>query len=231
MTKTKRITIEGIGDVTLRKRSGMRSIRLSLGQNGTVSASLPSFVPFAAGAAFVETKRDWIAEHQPPQRLLCNEQRIGKQHVLRFMRSTGSTTRTRLTAEQAIVALPSDVTPESPQAQKAARNVRVKALRREAQAYLPQRLQALANQHDFTYRNVSIKHMRSRWGSCNQDKDIALNCLLMDLDYAQMDYVILHELVHTRIMAHGSAFWDELSRYVPHLQAMRKRMRATRADH
>jgi predicted metal-dependent hydrolase len=30
-----------------------------------------------------------------------------------------------------------------------------------------------------------------------------------------MDYVILHELVHTRYKNHGKDFWAELDRFVP----------------
>ncbi|MET0779204.1 MAG: M48 family metallopeptidase [Candidatus Saccharimonadales bacterium] len=37
-----------------------------------------------------------------------------------------------------------------------------------------------------------------------------------------MDYVIFHELTHTKVMQHGAPFWQELERHVPGAKALRK---------
>jgi predicted metal-dependent hydrolase len=132
----------------------------------------------------------------------------------------------RIRGTDIFVALPADVDPHSEEAQDAAKKVAVKALKQEAEHLLPQRLATLAQTHAFTYRSVAIKQMKGRWGSCSQYKDIVLNCYLMELPWELIDYVIMHELAHTRIMAHGKPFWDEVGKYVQNLNMIRKRMKA-----
>ncbi len=76
------------------------------------------------------------------------------------------------------------------------------------------RLAELAKQHGFTYRNVSIRNQRTRWGSCSAKGNISLNLKLVALPPELCDYVILHELVHTRVHNHSRGFWQELDKYV-----------------
>jgi len=84
----------------------------------------------------------------------------------------------------------------------------------KAAAALADRLEELARLHDFTYRKIAIKNQKSRWGSCSGKDNINLNINLARLPAELSDYVILHELLHTRIKNHGKGFWAELDRYV-----------------
>jgi predicted metal-dependent hydrolase len=72
----------------------------------------------------------------------------------------------------------------------------------------------LANRYRFEYNRVVIRRQRTRWGSCSINKNIYLNIHLIQLPEALIDYVILHELVHTRVRNHGRRFWDELAKYI-----------------
>src|SRR5205814_2081858 len=105
--------------------------------------------------------------------------------------------------------------------QSAALKASVRALRKEAEALLPQRLATLADQTGLSYRNVSVKQLKSRWGSCSSAKDITLNLFLMQLPWHLIDYVLLHELVHTKVMRHGEPFWRELERHVSQPKQLR----------
>ncbi len=86
----------------------------------------------------------------------------------------------------------------------------VEALRRDAKVYLPLRMLELAIQHGFRYKGVSIKNMKSRWGSCSGTQNINLNLHLMRLPDHLIDYVLLHELCHTKVMNHGKEFKELL---------------------
>lgn len=85
------------------------------------------------------------------------------------------------------------------------------ALRRNAKITLPPRLYVLAEQHRLPYKSVKINSSRGRWGSCSATKAINLSYFLVLLPPHLIDYVLLHELCHTREMNHGDRFWELLN--------------------
>jgi predicted metal-dependent hydrolase len=84
----------------------------------------------------------------------------------------------------------------------------------EAKKIIITRLTELARQHGFSYRKVTIRNQHTRWGSCSAKDNISLNIKLVALPPELFDYVILHELVHTRVHNHSRRFWQELNKYV-----------------
>lgn len=97
-----------------------------------------------------------------------------------------------------------------PEVQRLVRNAIIRAMKKVAQSYLPPLLAALAERYGLTYKQVKITGSRSRWGSCSAAGSINLSCYLMLLPAHLMDYVLLHELSHTREMNHGPRFWELL---------------------
>ena len=90
---------------------------------------------------------------------------------------------------------------------------------------LKDRLFCLAKEHGFMCNNVSIREQRTRWGSCSHKNNVSLNLKLVLLPKELVDYVMLHELVHTRIHNHSKNFWAELDRYTGNGKVMAKRLR------
>ncbi len=80
-------------------------------------------------------------------------------------------------------------------------------LRKEAKRILPYRTHQLAQKHGFTFSDVKIQSSKTRWGSCNHKQAINLSFYLLLLPQHLVDYVILHELCHTKEMNHGPRFW------------------------
>lgn len=80
-------------------------------------------------------------------------------------------------------------------------------LKKEAKRLLPSRLKELAGKYGFSYSSVKIQSSKSRWGSCSQAGNINLSFYLMLLPQHLIDYVILHELCHTKEMNHSAGFW------------------------
>ncbi len=74
----------------------------------------------------------------------------------------------------------------------------------------------LANKYGFEYNKIKLRKMKTRWGSCTHNNNISLNIGLVVLTDELKDYIILHELVHTKIKNHSQEFWTELSKYVAH---------------
>ena len=76
------------------------------------------------------------------------------------------------------------------------------------------RLNELAVKHGFVPGKITIRRQKTRWGSCSIHNDISLNMCIVQLPPELMDYIILHELVHTRIRNHSLRFWKELGRLI-----------------
>jgi predicted metal-dependent hydrolase len=97
--------------------------------------------------------------------------------------------------------------------------------RAEAGRKLTARLEYLARKHGFTYNRVFIRNQKTRWGSCSFHNNISLNMKLANLPEELTDYVILHELTHTRVKNHGKEFWVELGKTVPDARAAASRLK------
>jgi predicted metal-dependent hydrolase len=95
----------------------------------------------------------------------------------------------------------------------------------DAKKRLVKRLAELAAKHAFTYNRVFIRNQKTRWGSCSAKNNISLNVKLARLPEKLSDYVIIHELVHTRIKNHSKKFWQELDRIVMNNKELRSQLK------
>lgn len=222
------LDVPDIGEVAFYKRRGSRSIRLTIAPTRAVRVTMPYWVPYATGVAFVRSKTAWIQnqlDRQQPAVLEPGRQ-IGKTHTLDF--KTGPqvfTTTSRLSGNNIIVTYPSQLSWDDEAVQTKAKQAAIRALRREAEQALPARLHDLALEHGFHYRSVTVKHLKRRWGSCDQHHDIVCNLFLMQLPWDLIDYVLLHELTHTKHLNHSPEFWNEMDRLLPNVTARRRQLR------
>ena len=97
--------------------------------------------------------------------------------------------------------------------QKALKRIVLKFLRMEADRVLPERLEYWSKRCGLDYRSVKVDTAKSRWGCCSSQKDIKLSYYLMLLPERLVDYVLVHELCHTREMNHGPRFKALLHSY------------------
>lgn len=101
---------------------------------------------------------------------------------------------------------------------------------KEARSMLIKRLDELALEHGFSYNRVFIRNQKTRWGSCSAKNNINLNMKLARLPDELRDYVILHELVHTKVKNHGSRFWAELDKILGDSKKVDAKMKPYRLD-
>lgn len=197
-----------------------------MSSNGQIRVSIPAWAPYSAGIIFANTKLDWIKEHKTEKLTLANGQAIGKAHHIVFVTNSGVNKITsRVKDTEIIVKFPMQAHPSSAGVQDAARKASIKALRQQAEALLPQRLNTLSIQYNFDYKSVTVRQLKGRWGSCDQDKNITLNLFLMQLPWKYIDYVILHELTHTKILQHGAKFWIEMESVFSGARVMSKQLK------
>ena len=80
------------------------------------------------------------------------------------------------------------------------------------------RVAYFANKHNLMVNQVRIKNQKTMWGSCSSKNNINLNYLLLMAPMGVIDYVIVHELVHTIHRNHSTDFWDSVELIMPEFQ-------------
>ena len=111
--------------------------------------------------------------------------------------------------------------------ESAQQNLRLPKINKvEARDTLTRRLNEMAEIHHLNYSKVSIRNQKTRWGSCSAKNNVSLNINLARLPGQLRDYVMLHELLHTRIKNHSKEFWAELDKALGgDSKAMAKKLR------
>lgn len=86
---------------------------------------------------------------------------------------------------------------------------------RLAKSYLPGRTALLADRWDMKFNRVAVRAQKTRWGSCSSLGNISLNWKLVKVPVWVSDYIITHELAHTRVMNHSPIFWAQVEQLLP----------------
>lgn len=79
--------------------------------------------------------------------------------------------------------------------------------------------------YGFVWKNVNIKHLTTRWGSCSVHGNLSFSYKIVYLPVELADYLIVHELCHLGEFNHSRGFWKLVERTIPEYAALRKRLR------
>ena len=218
LLKLKQIKIKDI-DILFISKSPSKSIRISINEAKGVRVFVPLFVSFSSAKAFVISKINWIKRHVDKIAQLKSTKMIFKPGFIfntklssiEFKLSCIDKIKSKYKNNSIQILIPKNIIIKSSNCQLLIRNEIEKILRKDAKIYLPKRVKYFADKFDFDYKKVIIKNAKTRWGSCSSLNNINLNLHLMRLSDELIDYVILHELVHTKIKNHQKEFWDLLN--------------------
>ena len=94
-----------------------------------------------------------------------------------------------------------------------------------AKIYLIRRLEEIAQDNGFIYNKATIRNQKTRWGSCSGKNNLSLNIQLINLPHELIDYVIFHELVHTKVKNHSLVFWKKLDEFVGNAKSLNKELK------
>ena len=201
---------EEFGDIPIRRSAKATNVRIRVAPDGTLRASLPLYAPLFLVRRLLKTSRQelrgMLDDHQADIHFKDGMQ-IGKSHTLVVQPTTGPTSAARH-GLQIIVKLAESDNLETPLTKQAIRQAMITALRIEAKSYLPKRLAFIDQAYGFHYTKLRFSHASGRWGSCSSSGTISLNIALMKLPFELIDYVLIHELSHTRHMNHSQEFWQ-----------------------
>lgn len=211
-----------LGEIVVKRSPRTRHVKIRIGTDNRLVVSAPTLMPLFLIKQTVHTSRAELQKMraQAPPRVYRHGEQIGQSHSLLF--TSGATLDTRVIGRTLRVELPEIASPDDREVQAIIRQAVIKLLRKEAKIYLGERLRVLAERHHFRYERVRYTHAATRWGSCSSSGTISLNIALMSLPLELIDYVIIHELCHTRQMNHSNAFWREVAALDPHYKLHRR---------
>ncbi len=233
MTPFKEIEISEIGKVTLRKSARAKHISISIKPFKGVFITLPRWVSYLEGERILAKRIDWISLQlekikkieQESLPLFSNEDMATKHHKIVFKQSKTDATSLIVRNNKIFISMPVGKSVEDDDVKKTIKLGIERALKIEAKNYLPNRIEDLAQLHKFTFNSLAIKNIKSRWGSCSFKNNINLSIHLMKLPPELIDYVLLHELVHTKVKNHSIKFWNELEKVNPNAKIYDKELR------
>jgi predicted metal-dependent hydrolase len=222
----KTVYVPEIGELILSKRRGATHLRLSINAAGKVRVGMPYWAPYSSGIIFAKSKADWINKHRMghSNNVLNDGDLIGKSHRLQYTFNPNQKTTT-IKISKNLITVTTSSNFSDPALQKKIVIACEKALRAEAERLLPIRLKSLSDQNGFEYKNVQIRKLIARWGSCSNTKVITLSYYLIQLPWDLIDYVLIHELIHTKHMHHGSEYWDDFIKITPKARTLQKEIR------
>ncbi len=98
-------------------------------------------------------------------------------------------------------------------------------LMRQAKRLFTERLNHFAPTLNVRWTRLSLSSADTRWGSASADGSIRLNWRLIHFKQSVIDYVVVHELSHLRVMDHSPRFWDTVRTVVPDYAALRRELK------
>ena len=215
------------GEITVHRNIRATSVKISVTPSGTLKASLPPYAPLFVLKRLLASSRNqlraMLSRHVPAYQLEHGMQ-IGKSHKL--VVGHGKRTYVKMSGLHVVVSLAEGAKLTDDEVQRMVRDTVIQALRVEAKNYLPKRLAHLAATHGYSYKKTRFSHASTRWGSCSSNGTISLNIALMKLPDELIDYVIIHELCHTKQMNHSKKFWSLVEKADPYFKTHRKLLKS-----
>jgi len=223
MNKTKQETIENF-NVKYKKHTFSKNIKITLKQNNTILVTMPYLCPYKLARDFLLKNFDKIKNYNIQKKFLPKD--IKTKFDTLFL-IEDEKIKTQVKNGVVYFYYPINIPFESELIQNALQEAYLKALKIEAKNYLIQRIKFLAQKFNFKYGKITLRNQTTRFGSCSFRNDISLNINLMKYDFDVIDYVLIHELVHTKIKNHSEAFWIEVEKYCPNWKNLRKELKNT----
>lgn len=214
-------------------RKKVKNINLRIKPNMEIYISAPMNLHSDYIENFIRSKEKWIKQvlqkieeakqNQLPSQYLSGEKHkyLGKEYELEVKQ--GNSNRVSIKEGKIILTVISNIFENSDEKKK----VMEKWYFENAQKVFVNTIQKWLEILDESIEKLSIKPMKSRWGSCNYVKRyINLNTELIKRTQFEIEYVILHELTHLKYPNHGKGFYRYIENYMPNYKMAEKMLNA-----
>lgn len=199
-------------------RSSRSSISISISPQGEVVVKAPHLVPSFLIKQFISKKQDWIEKHL--QKLEEKKARskkyingeefwyLGKIYKLHIGNYKEITLTDTLNFPNFLIF----------RAKKELTSWYLK----QAKEKITQRVSYHASQIGTQYKSLLFSDTKSKWGTCGPENDLQFNWRLIMTPLMVVDYVVIHELVHTLEKNHSGKFWRKVGLHTPAFRQHKK---------
>lgn len=210
-------------DYIVNEHPRARHVRLKMSWQGELEIVVPKGYDRGCLPAVVAAKQVWLERARA--RLLQQRQALPAEHFemrparlrLRALHEAYRVEyRTTADARVAVVESGRALSVSGPirDADACARRLRA-WLHCKARGTLPPWLRQTSEALGLPFAKAMIRGQRSRWGSCSAQRVISLNRNLLFVPSAQVYYMFVHELCHTRHLNHSTRYWALVDRKLP----------------
>ncbi len=193
-------------------RSQRKTLSISIDAFGLLIVRAPKRCPNEKISAFLQEKEGWILRkkaerqgagiHLPPENLDGYSLMV----LGRFYKIVvASTDKISFGEDKATLFVPN----------KDTKKRLVNWLKDNAKRIFTEVVERKSAEMGVTYTSVSVSSAKSRWGSCSGDDRLRFSFRLLYAPKDVVEYVVVHELAHTRQKNHSPLFWSEVKKYVP----------------
>ncbi len=204
------VQFDEIGLVTFSKNHRSKNIKLSVKPDKSVLVSYPYYASKKEVLLFIAKNEGWIKQQQSKmdgRKTKITVDTVIQTKIYRVSFVLSEKNRVNKVKNELGIGVPDF---ESEASLAYIEKCLSEIYRFEAKHLLPKRLKELAEKFGFAYNRVTIRNNRRNWGSCSSQNNISLNLQMMKLPDKLIDYILLHELVHTEVKDHSARFWQRL---------------------
>ena len=196
-------------------RSHRKTVAIVIERDGRLTVRAPLHLSGLRIQAFVESHADWIAKNRtrmqaaspPPARRFVEGETflyLGHAYPLNLV----SALQPALVFDGVSFRLAKSSLPK-------AEETFVRWYKQQARHLIAERVLAIAGKYGFRYQKIRISSARTRWGSCSSRGTLSFTYRLIMAPTQVLDYVVMHELVHTQIKNHSKNFWNKVGELMP----------------
>ena len=197
-------------------------LQLRITSSDQLELIIPKKYSIKEGKAFLNKKLDWIKKYQKNLINVANNKKffLFGERIFVEQNFNFFLTKHRIRLSKNIL------TVESPADSRITKDELFQIyVRRIAKEYFLERARFFSEKFDFIFKNVKIRGQKTRWGSCSSNGNLSFNYKLLQFHKEVIDYVIIHELCHTKEMNHSPKFWKLVEKFCPDYKNVKKELK------
>lgn len=212
------------------KRSPRRSVVAKIRRDGVIEVRAPLLYRESNMLVFLNQHKRWIFNHFDRLQNAGNQQKkyisgeihhyLGKQYTLQVVESGKNSVF--IEGNSLII---NSKYPENPKYLEVLLN---KWYRNQAKIVFSNLLPPIIEKfrkYNVAPAKISIRDMRSRWGSCSRKGNISLNLQLIKLNENCIRQVMVHEMCHLVYFNHQAGFYALMEEMMPNWKNWKKELR------